>query len=177
MRYPNERGFSLLETLACIAIMAGALLASFDLIDQSMRVFGASDSAARNTLTVAAETALRRDIHAAVMFPEVGSGSTDVLELTLEDGSRVSWRRDRGALVRVEERDGDTPVESRSPVRGVVGWRWKVVASTLIEIRLDVSTAAPLTGLRQTGLPDRRMRTERSVLRLSPRGSRGEGSW
>lgn len=172
-----DRGFSLLEILAAIAIMAGTLLVFFDLIDHSLRVFGESDAAARNELTIGAKIAIRRDVQEAAQLPVVGTVSAGVLELELQDGTRVSWRRQDGALVRLEEGGHRAPVESRPLSRSVTGWRWEVVAPTLLEVRIDLASAPPITGLRQTGLADATPVFSSLEIHVSPRGSRGEGSW
>lgn len=172
-----DRGFSLLEMLAAIAMMAGTLLVSFDLIDHSLRVFAESDAAARNQVTIAAKFAIRRDVQEAERLPVVGTESAGILELELQDGTRVSWRRERGGLVRRESGGGREPMESRPFSRNVTGWHWEVVTPTLLEVRIDLASAPPITGLRQTGLADATPVLSSLVIHASPRGSRGEGSW
>ena len=177
MKVLREHGFSLVEVLVSVAIMGGALLVSFDLVEHALRVFGESTAAAGNPLTTATEVSIRRDGQAARALPAVGTTSSGVLALQLQDGRYVEWRREGDALIRSEKKGDHATVESRPLPRRVTGWRWKVISPALLEVRIEVAESPNAAGLQQTGPPERTIHSSARVIHISPRGVRGERAW
>lgn len=177
MSSSRERGFSLVEILASLAILGGTLLVSFDLIDHARWVSAAAADAALNPVTFAAEFAIRRDLQAVEEMPAAGSVSEGPLVVQLHDRRVVTWRRSGDAVIRVE-RGPDDPREviSQPLARGVTGWSWRVIDPALIEVRFQVAVAPPPSGL-ENGLQKRGRTRATRVIRVSPRGVLGAGTW
>jgi len=172
-----ERGFGITEMLASIAIMAGALLVCFDLIDESMRVFGEADQAAKDQITLAGEMSLRRDLQAAVVYPAEQTKSNGPLELVLNNGTRVSWRRHGSTLFRHQTPpDGDRE-EALPIIRNLTRWQWEIVGPSLIEVRFRRAVPPPISGLPKAGPPDRKPETREYRIVASPRSAGRIGSW
>lgn len=177
MTRSRERGFGITEMLASMAIMAGALLVCFDLIDESMRVLGEADQAAKDQITLTGEMALRRDLQAAVVFPPEHTSSTRALELVLNDGARVSWFRRGNTLYRAHQPANGGRDDSRPIIRNLTRWQWEIPGPSLVEVRFQRQIPRPLSGLPKPGPPDRTPEKKDYHLVVSPRGSEGAGSW
>ena len=177
MRPAGQQGFSLLEMLASLAIIAGALLVSFDFIDESIRVFGEADQAAKDQITLTGEMALRRDLQAAKIFPPENTSSSGALDLVLNDGARVSWFRRGSTLYRVHQPANGGPDDSRPIIRNLNRWQWEILGPSLVEVRFQRRVPRPLSGLPKPGPPDRMKLRKDTRIVVSPRGSEGIGSW
>jgi prepilin-type N-terminal cleavage/methylation domain-containing protein len=175
-----ERGFSLTELLASLALLSLALLAAWDLWDDSIRLVGTSGRALRNPSSVPATTALRHDLQAALELPApaVDWSSTD-LEVRLAGDRLVRYERRGEALYRLERGVAGTELAQRRVSTSVAGWQWRTVAPGLVEVRLTldlypdpspVSRKVAVTG------HGRRVR-HTDVLRVAARGSGGGSSW
>jgi prepilin-type N-terminal cleavage/methylation domain-containing protein len=177
MRPSLQRGFSLLEMLASLAIMSTALLLCLDYIDESVRVLGASDQVAKDQITLAAEMTLRRDLQSASALPVAPSPSTGALELVLADGAKVRWFRRGGTLFRFHQQAEGGRFDARPMLRNLTRWRWEIVDSSLVEIRIRRLVPEPLDALGKSGPPTRERVANDVRIVVAPRGLHGDGSW
>lgn len=177
MKAGRERGFSLTELLASMAILGGTLLASFGLMDNALHVFGEVGASAGDPLVQVAQVALRRDVQRARLLPEVGPVSGGALRLELQDGREVEWRRQGEALVRVETGADRGVVEARVIPRRLTEWSWQPVSPDLLEVRVGVRCSPRARGLRQSTPPDLRPVFSTWVAHISPRGVPEGRAW
>jgi prepilin-type N-terminal cleavage/methylation domain-containing protein len=165
-------GFSLLEVVVTLAVVSlGIALASRLILEAQLGLLRAQ-AELENPLPRYALTRLRADVEGAAGVTAILPGwRSSPLELTLADGSRISWRWSAEELERVTLDATGAPVVRHVAIRDVVGWRWRAVAADVlpaafhdlvdVEIthRLRDTTATPLYEARRTWSPPPAERT------------------
>ena len=175
----NARGATLIELMVSLALISVALLAASSLIVQSIKVFDSLGRSMSDPDAVIARSLMRKDVHSARSIDRgTGSWSADELVLATGEGGSVIYEQHGDRLLRrVIARDG-SETDARTLVHSLVGWRWRVAASRVIEVELvlpshlDPAIAALITDSKRRA--EVSLRRETLVLALR-RG--GGSSW
>lgn len=133
-RRANEAGFSLVEVVVTLAVLAVALALAAGLLVETHRMMAQAGLELRTPASEEALDLLRVELQGAAGVsggPPAGmTWSRDRLVLVRPDGERVVYERDRRRLVR---RVGKG---ERTAVPGLVSWRWRRDAPTLVTVEV-----------------------------------------
>ncbi len=169
----RARGFTLLEVVVALALLAGVVLLAARMLAATRRMEASASVVAAGPRLGVLGAQLRRDLESAVGAP--GSGgrwSALALPLVLADGSAVSYDFDGEALRRtVLVPDGTT--RSRVLVRGLRSFRWRGVHHRAVDVK--VSFPVPELAERRTAAD--RGRTTTWWIRVAPRGAGWARRW
>ncbi len=173
----GQRGTTLVELLAALALLGTIAVLTAQLVIQSTRLMHTTAEATRNPDLVLAGEWLRRDLYEATAVVGGTMGWTDgPLVLIGQHGGWVAFAVVDGTLVRTGAPPGAVPTDGRVVLRGVEGWRWRLDGGGLVRIELgaDLNPSAHRdpTGSGTVG-PERR--TDR--LGFALRGTSGGRSW
>lgn len=164
-RAPGPAGFSLLEVVVTLAVLAVALALSGRLVLESQLGLLRTQAELANPLPRYALTRLRADVEGAASVPAILSDwRSSPLVAIASDGGRVAWRLSGEELERrVLDGAGATLVRHVA-LREVAGWRWRAAAPGLVDVELTYRardpSGVPLAGVPRTWAPPT---VERSV--------------
>lgn len=173
----GQRGVTLVELLVALALLGSIAVLSAQLVIQSAKLINVVARSSRNPDLVVAGQWIRRDLYETTSV--VGSGlgwNEGPLVTVTQSGGWLAFAPVDGELIRSNAPPGMLPVDNRVVLRGVIGWRWRVVDFAAVEIELQTyinpEAHHQLTG---AGFPKTERRTERLVLAL--RGRPGGVAW
>ena len=131
----RESGFTLLELVVATTVLMVALALAAGLFSESLQIFSGSSAALVRSGEQTALARLAADLRTLAPLAPTG-GAWSVLPLELADAERrVAWGLVDGRLVRAAptaESAGTAPL-----LDGVVGFRWRTVEPSWIEVALD----------------------------------------
>ena len=170
---------TLIELMVSLALISVASLAACSLIVQSIRVFDSLGRSMSDPDAVITRSWMRKDVHSARSIePGTGIWSDHELVLATGEGGSVIYEQNGDRLLRrVIDRNG-SETEARTLLHSLVGWRWRVAGSRVIEVELvlpshlDPAIAALTTDSKRRA--EESLRRETLVLALR-RG--GGSSW
>jgi general secretion pathway protein J len=174
----RQGGFSLVELLVSMALMALAGVAGWTLWDDAVHLMAAAGRAQRNPSFAPLSCQLRHDVHAATGLGEGGAAWTPgPLTLLRADGGAVLFELDGDRLWRVVEDSRGRRHDRRRLTDGVVDWRWRETRRGLIDVRVGLSLVpGPERVLgRRTSTPAPPPETVHRTLRLALRNPTGGG--
>ncbi len=175
MSRQGQRGFSLVEALAVLAIVGLVLMTVGPLMDESMALIASSDAASAAVSPERLGALLRGDLEAGrVAGVPTRRGA---LEVSLPGGGSVRWALAGATLHREARDESGALVGRRFELAGVKAFTWQSLNDDVLEVRLSwrtVSVASPPTGQAASRY---RTATSTAVWRVARRGG-GEGrSW
>jgi hypothetical protein len=172
-----ERGATIVELLVTAALVIVAVLVAASLIMQSARLNRSVLEGLSRPDGELAMAWVRRDVHASVALLDPGFGwSEGPLRLAQFGGAEVvySWRD--GVLMRAELDAEGEEVGRRTVMRRLDGWRWRALATRLVEVELRPQWRAGSrrvrSGDRGEELPMTERELCRSLMALRDRGAR-----
>ncbi len=172
----RQTGATLIELLVAMVLLSTIAVLSAQLVIQSTKLMGTVARASRNPDLVLASEWIRRDIYGAVMMVGADLGWTDgPLVIVTQGGGWVAVAPVEGQLVRTNAPPGSPP-DNRIILRGVVGWRWRLIDGSTVEIELQ-AYANPDAHRNLTGSRDHRLERQTERLTMALRGKPGGGAW
>jgi len=177
----RARGFTLIEAVIAMAVLAVGLVLAGSLLVQAYRMLAQAGIDARTPTTDLALERLKVELQAA---SDVSSGVTsdptwtpDRLELVYPDGRRVRYEQRGSALLRQALAvDAEAWGPSRQVVSDVLSWRWQRLGSRLVAVEI-VYRARPgsATVIDPVGPIDDRQSSRRPTTRTLTTAMRGGG--
>ena len=154
----ESRGFSLLEVVVTLAVLAVALALAGRLILESQLGLVRAQAELGNPLPRYAMTRIRVDVEGAASVPAILPGwRAAPLVAVLPDGGAVAWRQSGDELERLVLDGAGVAVVRHVALREVAGWRWRATAPGLIDVELTYrardSSVVPLAGVIRTWAP------------------------
>lgn len=172
----NQRGATLVELLVALALLGTVAVLSAQLVIQSTKLMDTVARASRNPDLVIAGEWIRRDLYEAVTVVGENLGWTGgPLVIVSQSGGWVVIAAFDGQLVRTNAPPGSSP-DNRIVLRGVVGWRWRVIDGGAVEIELQ-AYANPDAHENLTGAASHRVERQTERLTLALRGKPGGRAW
>ena len=187
MKVRPQSGFTLIETVVSLLLVALVLTLGVRLLRESQLVFLDIQAVAVEPNARLVEAILRADIHGArAVRRQLGSPqdidgwTTGPLLLDSDDSRGISYRREAGQLVRSVASDLDGESGRRTVLKRVSGWQWRQLPGGVVEIRLLFKGARD-PGSRTAGSRalrrSRDTRTNRLLVRFVMRDRPGRLSW
>jgi len=172
----RQHGATLVELLVAVALLGSVAVLSAQLVIQSTKLMNTVARASRNPDVVIAAEWIRRDLYGAVTVVGSDLGWADgPLVAVTQGGGWIAVAPFEGQLVRTDAPPGTLP-DNRVILRGVVGWRWRVIEGAAVEIEL-VTFANPDAHENLTGAVDHRLDRQTVRLTLALRGKPGGRAW
>lgn len=143
-RHQPVRGYTVAELLVALALTSLIVLASMQLIVAAVRIADRGSWRLTAPRLESVATSLRNDVHRSIAIVGIELGwQNGPLDLASWDGGRVRYLLDGDRLVR-ESRDslGD-PAVRRVLTSRVSSWRWRLLNSGTVEVRLAAVPARP----------------------------------
>lgn len=144
----RSRGFSLIELLISMVVVAIVMSIAFDILLEARSSFSRLDIDPIEELVIAQ---VRADVRSATSPPEALGFwvSEDLLLANHPAGTVAIFRRD-GRLFRgvVSPSTGLDEAGARALLDSVVQWRWRKLSKRVVEIEIGVLVSRP-TGLRR----------------------------
>ena len=167
-------GYSVVELLVALALTVVVVLVAGQLVAEAVELFGTAGQQVRDPAVILTVATVRRDIQDStglVSAPVVG-WSTAPLDLLSWDGQRVRICHQGDALVRIPLDAMGRPTGRRVLCRGVTAWWWRMVSTSILDVRFTIlEHPDPVPGRRSTA----RRRTE--FRRFAIRGGSHGRSW
>jgi prepilin-type N-terminal cleavage/methylation domain-containing protein len=172
----RQHGATLIELLVALALLGTVAVLSAQLVIQATKLMNTVARASRNPdLMIAAEW-IRRDLYGAVAVIGTNLGWTDgPLVAMTQSGGWIALAPIDGELVRTDAPPASLP-DNRVILRGVVGWRWRVIDGATAVIELE-AFANPDAHENLTGAADYRLDRQTVRLTLALRGRPGGRAW
>jgi prepilin-type N-terminal cleavage/methylation domain-containing protein len=156
----GDLGFTLLEVVVTLAVLAVALALAGRLVLESQLALVRNQAELMNPLPRYALTRLRADVESALDVPAVLPGwRSSPLVALMPGGGRIAWQRSGDDLERVAiggAADGEDDVRHIA-LREVADWRWRVVAPGLVDaevaFRVKDTAQVPLVGVVRSWSP------------------------
>lgn len=138
MRSPFRRGFTLLELLVSLLLVALILALAVGLLREVQWTFLRTGREMVEPIPQMVAQLLRHDVRAArrVADPDPWGGPGGPVDLVLPDGSRVRYEVLDGALVRTLFDPAGEEVGGRSLLPRVAIWRWLELTPGLVEFEI-----------------------------------------
>jgi prepilin-type N-terminal cleavage/methylation domain-containing protein len=172
----NQHGATLVELLVALALLGTVAVLSAQLVIQSTKLMDTVARAARNPDLVLAGEWIRRDLYGAVAVVGEDLGWThSPLIVVSQSGGWVVIAAFEGQLVRTNSPPG-LPPDIRILLRGVVGWRWRVIGDGAVVIELQ-AFANPDAHENLTGAAGHRLTRQIERLTLALRGKPAGRAW
>jgi prepilin-type N-terminal cleavage/methylation domain-containing protein len=173
----GQRGVSLVELLVGLALLSVIAVLSAQLVIQSTKLIDTVATASRNPDQILATEWIRRDLYQALTVAGSVTGWDDgPLLITSQDGGWVVFAAVEGQLVRTQVPPGAAGVDTRTILRGLVGWRWRVEGGGIVEIEL-ATLVNPEAYQNLPGNADRRAQRRTDRLVMAIRGLPGGRAW
>lgn len=186
MTSARARGFSLLELVVSLFVVALVLVLSVRLLRQSQGILLDWQRLAPQPIASIGESLVRADIQAASRL-EIDPGCNFVLGtwtrcplgLGYMDGGAVRYETTLRHLVRSNQNADGSANGSRTVLKGVSHFRWRMLEGGVVEIDLAYTRSRD-PGIRfvasRRGMDDRPRRTETIRARYAMR-NRGSRTW
>lgn len=172
------RGYTLIEMLACLAILSTIVVLTASLHTEALRTIARMGEAARISPQPLAARQIRLDAESArAVVGPAGEWSEGMLELTGAGSGRVRYERLRGDLVRVDSEESG--IERRRTIaHGVLSWRWKSMAPALLTVEFAARSAPdPFLPLPAVALKPKPAAPEKVSIVVALRATHGRTGW
>lgn len=141
----KARGFTLIEAVIALAVLAVGLVLAGSLLVQAQRMLAQAGVEARHPVSDLAIERLKIDLQGAqgvsVGPSSLVGWSRDRLELVYPDGARVRYEKRADALLRRVLPAGEVAwSDARRVVEDVLSWRWVRTSSRLVTVELVYRT-------------------------------------
>lgn len=187
MHRSERSGFSLLELVVSLVLVALILTLSVGLLRESQAVFLDAQAAARQPIARLAEALIRADVQGArTAYRDPGSRShtgawtSGPMTLAVDELRDVRYHHESGKLVRTVASKTEGQSGRRAILHAVAGWQWRQLPGGVVEMRIsylrprDPGSRPAFTGaVRRT----RDQRLEQLLLRYAMRDRPGRRSW
>lgn len=175
------RGFTLLEMVVSLGLVALILVLTAGLMNQVRLVFLREQRRMRETVPQHALQLLRHDLHGALAVVTPSDLWTSApLPLSGPDGRVVLWEYGPGGLVRSMADISSEAVSRRPLPAGISGWRWRSLSSGLVDVELRLTRLRATGGMKLTGSApwlEQAPGTRTIRLRVALRGALRGDSW
>ena len=187
MHRPERSGFSLLELVVSLVLVALILTLSVGLLRESQAVFLDVQAAARQPIARLAEALIRADVQGARTAyrdpgsrSRIGTWTSGPMTLAVDELRDVRYHHESGKLVRTVASKEEGQSGRRTVLPAVVGWQWRELPGGVVEMRIShLRPRDPGSGSAFTRAARRRpdQRGEQILLRYAMRDRPGRRSW
>ena len=134
-----QAGFTILELTVALVVLLLAVMLACDLLDESARLLQHSVRRARDPWTLLATELLRNDLRGGAPPPAPeGLWLHEPLPLATDEGLVVWAPGSSGELIRAVAGGPARPL-----LRGISGWRWRLLPGPAVEVELRQHMSSP----------------------------------
>lgn len=180
-RFQRGRGFTLLEMLVSLVIVALIMALAMQVLLETQIIFKRAENELGRPVTQLFTRLLRRDAQGSKrIWPSRTTWTIEPLMLEALDGTWVRYERDTGQVIRVLLDKSNQVANRRTLLRDVTYLQWKQPTAGLLEVEIgyrrpktpDTALAPGLARLREGGYE-----VDTLSLRFALRALPGKTSW